>query len=171
MQARKATKLAELRINSAALIIMPDASSKPRLAYENEPYSYPFSTPEENIITAAATKTGTAKSCRHAQPCNAIMIRFPYRFPPTKNGKKVKVGEYPKAWGNYAAILSSPFCFMPGYHCSNFSRKVPSSVRVLVCSMRWAPIFDHRICWRLQKRFPTTVLTVLSTKPVETRSP
>ena len=44
--------------------------------------------------------------------------------------------EYPKAWGNHAAILISPSAFIPGYHCWNFGRRVPFSVRVRVCSMR-----------------------------------
>lgn len=56
------------------------------------------------------------------------------------------VGEHLKAWGNYAAHLVWLLSFIPGYHCSNLSRNVPSRVRVRVCSMRCAPAFDHRIC-------------------------
>jgi DNA invertase Pin-like site-specific DNA recombinase len=56
------------------------------------------------------------------------------------------LGEYEKVWGNQAAFRSSHLVLIPGYHCSNFWRRVPSRVRVRVCSMRCAPVFDHRIC-------------------------
>lgn len=82
-----------------------------------------------------------------------------------------ELGEYRKVWGNHAAISVSDEGFNAGCHCSNLARRVPSRALVRVCSMRCAPRFDQRICCRLPKRFPTTVLTVLSTKPVETRSP
>ena len=59
-------------------------------------------------------------------------------------------GKCQKVWGNQAARGSastdlSPV-FSPGYHCSNFPRKVPSRARARGCSMRCAPPFDHCIC-------------------------
>ena len=37
--------------------------------------------------------------------------------------------EHRKVWGSQATMLVSEFAFMPGYHCSNLPRRVPSSVR------------------------------------------
>ena len=57
---------------------------------------------------------------------------------PVAGAAKLKaiIGEYPKSWGNHAAIFCSSPDFIPGYHCWNFLRRVPSSVRVRVCNIR-----------------------------------
>ena len=60
---------------------------------------------------------------------------------------------------------------IPGYQAANVSRRVPSSVRVRICTSRWAPSFDHCIYCFLAKRLPTTTLTMDSTKAVEIGSP
>jgi hypothetical protein len=53
----------------------------------------------------------------------------------------------------------------------NRSWSVPSRVRVRVCRRRWAPFFDHCICYFLAKRLLTTRSTADSAKAVEMISP
>ena len=67
--------------------------------------------------------------------------RFPHFH---KERKHQKVGGNQAVSGSASADLSASFS--PVYHCSNFPLSVRSRVRVRVCSMRCAPVFDHFIC-------------------------